>query len=153
MPQPLRIQLRLSPKLRRNLTNHPYLIGGPVRDFLTRAAVAVHGEAVSEAPVDTGRLRSSHAWAVEAAPIPNFARVGVNVAYGRFVHDGTRAHVITPSRKRALFWPGARHPVASVNHPGTAPNPWLERALRQAAGAVRRAAERLASDVEGRWGA
>lgn len=32
---------------------------------------------------------------------------------------GTKPHVITPRRKRALAWPGGRHPVKRVNHPGT----------------------------------
>lgn len=31
---------------------------------------------------------------------------------------GTKPHVITPRRKRALSWPGGRHPVKRVNHPG-----------------------------------
>lgn len=38
--------------------------------------------------------------------------------------DGTQPHVIVPVRAKALFWPGALHPVMRVNHPGTAPNPW-----------------------------
>ncbi len=29
--------------------------------------------------------------------------------------------IIRPVRKRALYWPGARHPVRSVNSPGMAP--------------------------------
>lgn len=33
--------------------------------------------------------------------------------------QGTRPHVIRPRKKRALFWPGAGHPVKRVNHPGT----------------------------------
>jgi phage virion morphogenesis protein len=31
----------------------------------------------------------------------------------------TKAHTIRPKNKRALFWPGAAHPVRSVNHPGS----------------------------------
>jgi hypothetical protein len=33
--------------------------------------------------------------------------------------QGTKPHVIRPRKKRALFWPGAGHPVKRVNHPGT----------------------------------
>lgn len=33
--------------------------------------------------------------------------------------QGTKKHVITPSKKKALAWPGGRHPVKRVNHPGT----------------------------------
>lgn len=35
-----------------------------------------------------------------------------------FLDEGTKPHVIRPWRKRALFWPGARHPVRQVRHPG-----------------------------------
>jgi hypothetical protein len=44
---------------------------------------------------------------------------------------GTSPHLILPRNKKALHWPGADHPVARVNHPGTAPNPYLRPALFQ----------------------
>lgn len=53
------------------------------------------------------------------------ASIGTPVAYAESVHEGARAHVIRPRNARALFWPGASHPVMSVNHPGNAPNPFL----------------------------
>ena len=31
----------------------------------------------------------------------------------------TAPHKIVPKNKKALFWPGAKHPVKSVNHPGS----------------------------------
>jgi hypothetical protein len=40
-----------------------------------------------------------------------------------WVIKGTPPHLILPKHpKEALYWPGADHPVASVNHPGTSPN-------------------------------
>ncbi len=47
---------------------------------------------------------------------------------------GTRPHVIEPKNAKALHWPGARHPVARVNHPGTPALHILRRALRAAGG-------------------
>lgn len=38
---------------------------------------------------------------------------------------GARAHKISARLKQALFWPGARHPVKSVNHPGNPPRPFF----------------------------
>lgn len=35
------------------------------------------------------------------------------------MEHGTRPHIIEPSTKRALAWPGGRHPVRRVHHPGT----------------------------------
>jgi len=54
----------------------------------------------------------------------------------RYVEEGTRAHDIYPRNAQALFWPGARHPVAHVHHPGTKANPFLERGLNAARGPV-----------------
>lgn len=45
--------------------------------------------------------------------------------YGVHVEFGTHAHVIEPRRKKALYWPGAQHPVKRVHHPGTAPHPFM----------------------------
>ncbi|MBD9700648.1 HK97 gp10 family phage protein [Streptomyces sp. ID01-12c] len=59
-------------------------------------------------------------------------RVGsLDCNYATDVELGTAAHVITPRNKKALYWPGADHPVARVNHPGTAPMPYLRPALFQ----------------------
>jgi len=48
-------------------------------------------------------------------------------SYAPFVEFGTKPHTILPKDKKALFWPGAAHPVRSVNHPGSKPNPFMER--------------------------
>lgn len=44
--------------------------------------------------------------------------------------QGTKAHTIVPKRKRALFWPGARHPVKVVRHPGTKAMHYTDKAAR-----------------------
>ncbi len=53
-------------------------------------------------------------------------------SYAPYVEFGTKPHVILPKEKKALYWPGAAHPVRSVNHPGTKPNPFLERIISTA---------------------
>jgi hypothetical protein len=45
--------------------------------------------------------------------------------YALPVEFGTAPHKIYPVNKKALFWPGADHPVGSVNHPGTKENQFL----------------------------
>jgi hypothetical protein len=47
------------------------------------------------------------------------------------ISTGTRAHVIRPLFKKALWWPGLEHPVRMVNHPGTQANDFIERAFRR----------------------
>ena len=64
--------------------------------------------------------------------------------HGQFVIRGTQPHMIYPglmsaqtrsiSPKAALWWPGLKHPVQSVSHPGTAPNPYNERAAKNIEG-------------------
>lgn len=48
-------------------------------------------------------------------------------SYAPFVEFGTKPHMIYPKDKMALYWPGAAHPVKSVNHPGTKPNDFMGR--------------------------
>lgn len=51
----------------------------------------------------------------------NGVRVGTNRVYGAIHQLGgqTKAHVIRPVKGKALAWPGGRHPVRGVNHPGS----------------------------------
>jgi hypothetical protein len=53
-------------------------------------------------------------------------------SYAPYVEFGTKPHVIVPKDKKALYWPGATHPVMRVNHPGTKPNPFMERIISNA---------------------
>ena len=52
-------------------------------------------------------------------------------SYAPYVEFGTKPHTILPTNKRALYWPGAAHPVKSVNHPGTKPNDFMGRIVEQ----------------------
>ena len=79
--------------------------------------------------VDTGRLRDSIAHVVRGSGPSAELLVGTDVAYAAIHQFGGRTppRTIRPKRKKALWWPGAPHPVASVDHPGsTIPaRPWL----------------------------
>ena len=48
-----------------------------------------------------------------------------NVKYAVIVEKGSKAHVIRPKNKKALYWKGASHPVKQVNHPGSKAKPYL----------------------------
>ena len=54
------------------------------------------------------------------------ARWFPTAAYAPYVEFGTKPRTITATKKRALFWVGASHPVRSVKHPGTKANPFME---------------------------
>ena len=48
-----------------------------------------------------------------------------NIKYAPMVEYGTKAHIIRPKSKKALYWKGAKHPVKQVNHPGSRAKPYL----------------------------
>ena len=52
-----------------------------------------------------------------------------NVKYAVIVEKGSKAHVIRPKNKKALYWKGATRPVKQVNHPGSKAKPFLEPAV------------------------
>jgi hypothetical protein len=89
---------------------------------------AILGDARNYVHKRTGRLHDSLRREVRDKVL----RVGsLDCNYATDVELGTAAHVIKPRFKRALYWEGADHPVAKVNHPGTPPMPYLRPALFQ----------------------
>ena len=60
------------------------------------------------------------------------------VFYAPYVHEGTKAHIILPVIKKALFWKGARHPVKVVHHPGTKARPFLLRAVEDSVDKIKK---------------
>lgn len=60
------------------------------------------------------------------------ASVGTSLKYGRIWElTGSKAFTIVPVNKKALFWPGAAHPVRSVFHPAQAARPFLRPSLEE----------------------
>lgn len=89
---------------------------------------AILSDARQYVPKRTGRLAES----LRAEVQRKVLRVGsLDVNYATDVEMGTAPHVILPRNKKALSWPGADHPVARVNHPGTRAQPYLRPALLQ----------------------
>ncbi len=66
---------------------------------------------------NTARLRRSMTVDAGTARV----RIGTNVKYAAIHQFGgkTKPHIIEARKKGGLWWPGARHPVRSVNHPGS----------------------------------
>jgi hypothetical protein len=96
----------------------------------------------NEAPVRTGALKRGIRYRTFEGSLEAYARFYVDdpaSEYAMFVIEGTAAHDIFPRDRKALFWPGADHPVAFVHHPGTKPNDFVGRAMDE----VQKAAEAL----------
>jgi HK97 gp10 family phage protein len=98
-----------------------------------RVAEQVQARAKVLAPVDTGRLRASIKIQRKLTFRGPTYTVYTNVKYAPYVEQGTRPHVIRPKTKKALkFKMGGRTVFATVvNHPGTRPQPFLGRAVRE----------------------
>lgn len=81
---------------------------------------------------DTGEYARS--FRTERTRIAGMAAVQVvnDSPHSVYLEYGTRPHVIEARNKQALSWPGARHPVKRVQHPGTPALHILRRALRAA---------------------
>lgn len=111
---------------------------GPVGQDLIRRANLVVNRAKQLCPVDKGRLRASITWelVVGGQQWPLVARVGTNVEYARYVHDGTgiygpRGAPIRPVRAQWLvFTPrGSNSPVFARQVRGVRGRPFLTDAL------------------------
>lgn len=76
--------------------------------------------------VRTSRLRQSFQGFIRRQSETRFV-IGErsDVEYAAIQHYGgkTPPHDIYPKRKQALYWPGARHPVKHVKHPGSTIKP------------------------------
>lgn len=123
---------------------------GPVAQDLRRRANNVRNTARRLAPVDNGTLKNSIAMQITSENGELVARVGSNLKYARFVHEGTglygpRKQVIRPVRAKALRWkvgavtgqPG-RASKRTTGYAfakfvrGSKPNPFLRNALKAA---------------------
>lgn len=100
-----------------------------VKRAVDQTRIDVQNEARRRAPVDTGRLRSSIVSRAESSGRSVGYLVGSNVVYARAIEFGRDEMDIFPKNKKALFWPGAAHPVAKVHVPAIEARPYLRPAV------------------------
>lgn len=113
------------------------LVGGSgeATKLVLKATRAISNAAKVKSPVDTGVLRNS----IRQDPLPRTSGLSVTShveatsKYAMSVHEGQKAHVITPKNARALrFTVGGRVVFAkSVNHPGSKGRPFLRNAMEE----------------------
>ena len=140
-------------KLEDLLKRYPQIAEKRLQEGITIAAAEIMKNATRDTvPWKTGNLVHSFGTAFGRL----FAYVGPNrfsrapYAYG--VHEGTKPHIIRPVHAKALFWPGASHPVAQVNHPGSKPNRFMPRIMAKSRPAVDKTfqltAEKILKDLQ-----
>jgi hypothetical protein len=87
---------------------------------------ALVSEMQNRAPTKSGHLRNS----IRQMDEPRKVTVGpFGVTYNQFIVEGTKPHLITPKKGDYLVFTGRNGRkvfVKQVQHPGTAPNPYMQ---------------------------
>lgn len=100
--------------------------------LVSRATRGVENRAKQLVSVDTGETRASIQSGIhKVTRYKIIGRVGSRLAKAHYIHEGTRAHVIRPRRKKALKFTsgGVTYIRAVVRHPGIGATPFLTTAL------------------------
>ena len=97
-----------------------------VKNIVKNSAFNIQKNAMSNLTknksVDTGHLRRGISTDIKGLEATIHTS---NIKYAPMVEFGTKAHIIRPKNKKALYWKGAKHPVKSVRHPGGKAKPYL----------------------------
>jgi hypothetical protein len=128
----MQITVRMTPEMKSLITKLRGDIGGAMSAGMENLLAALEARAVKETPVDSSNLVNSITHYVTDG-----GRTGILKAtapYAEHVHEGTglfgpHKKRIVPRDKKALFWPGARHPVKSVK--GMKGRPFFTRAIEK----------------------
>ena len=113
------------------------------RDSALRASAWAPTKRGGKAPLyDTGALKHS----IRVISSDNTSvTVGSDRPYAAAHQLGTKPYVITPKTAKALFWPGGKHPVKKVNHPGLPARPFFP--FTSGGRATAEASRRIASTI------
>jgi len=100
-------------------------VQGARRAGFINVVTMIEAIATKKAPVKTSNLANSHTSDVNAEATRGFVRF--TAPYAKYVHGGTGLYgphktkivsdteiIIRPKNAKALFWPGASHPVMAV---------------------------------------
>lgn len=146
-------------KLTRAFRSSPHWLGEEVSKGMKQSALAVQRESAMLAPVDTGRLRASITTEIDGAVIPQWAKIGPSVKYGRYVEFGRKPGRMPPSAalipwlKRHGIPASAAFVVArAIAKRGIKPKPFMQDGLKAAGRSIDRIWGRTSRAIELRWG-
>ena len=108
-------------------------VQGARRAGFVNVVTTIEAIATKDAPVRTSNLANTH-----TSEVNEDATLGIirfTAPYAGYVHEGTGLYgphrqKIVPKTKKALYWPGAAHPVRAVR--GMKGQPFLRGAAEQA---------------------
>ena len=100
------------------------------KKWLRESALFLQWEAKNESPVKSWLLRKSIQYDVRS----DYATVFTGLYYAPFVHNWTKAHVIKPGIRKALYWSNDNSKwifSKKVNHPWSKAHPFFTRAVEK----------------------
>jgi len=163
----LTIEIRGLDRIQRKLGDARFL-QRPMRTFFDKSAIAVERRAKQNAPIDTGRLRSSITHQVDKAPLPMWAKVGTDVFYGPYQEFGTGLLAEGVGGKGGRHWPPSaaldlwarRHGIPSGYlvaraiglRGGLRPRRYMRNALKDSLNDIKRFLREAGSDIAREWG-
>ena len=132
----MNIQLKLdTTEFDRFAKQYPVVVVKEINDAIQKSAYKIESESKREAPANSGKLRQMITTSL------SFLKgiVSANALYSIYVHEGTRAHMIVPVKKKALA--DKRKGIIfgkRVKHPGTKPNRFMVRAVKNSQSSIQR---------------
>lgn len=135
------------------------LVAVPLRRFWSRLGITGVNIAKELTPVDRGRLRASEAHEVSTAKIPDFVRIGPNVRYGGWVHDGRKPGGKFPPLAPIKAWAkrhgmpeSAAFPIArKIAQKGIKERPFLTDALPKILDRMPPLMTKLGDEIKQNW--
>lgn len=128
----MNIELKIQPDIARLARRLKADVQGARRAGMISLTSSVESRARKDAPVRTANLANTGTSSVNADG--SVGTVSFTAPYAEYVHEGTglygpRRQKIVPKSKKALYWPGAAHPVRAVI--GMKGRPFLGRAAEE----------------------
>lgn len=134
----LKIELKGFDTIIKGLKKSPEVAVKELGIALGKSMVVTHNQALKEAPVNKqgggGNLRQN----IKQNRINKLrGEIDSKAKYSGYVHEGTRPHIIRAKRKKVLANRRTGQIFGKVvRHPGTQPNPYMERALKKSEGRI-----------------
>ena len=156
MPGGIKVRVRTKPDLKRVAAAYRPIRAKTIDKNLEALTIITHRKIRKEAPKGkTKNLTKAIVWRKRPKKFHYVILVDRRKKGGKyesFVRVGVAAEKINPirpRRKKALFWPGADHPVKAVyNHPGIKPNPYWDRGLKKSQPDRKAAEKHIGDDIE-----
>lgn len=128
----MKIEYKITPDLGKLAAKLTSAVQGARRAGMINVVTEIEARARKNAPVKTSNLANSGTSNVNADG--TVGTVLFTAPYAEYVHRGTgllgpHKTKIVPQNKKALYWPGAKHPVKSIK--GMKPNPFLLKAAQE----------------------